>query len=192
VTDTEIVESVVARLTDQKLAVPAVAFPQDPEAVAGAGLYSWWADVEGRAILGEPLGTILPALIYAGQSGATSRRAGVERVATLRSRIRTNHLNGNVRSSTFRKTLTSLLRDHLGLRLVAPDRLDEASNRAVTVWIRQHLAVATVRVDDRAELIDLEEAVLARLDPPLNLMGMPTTPTRRRLAALRRGLGQFP
>lgn len=191
-TDIAIVKSVVARLTDPKLAVPAAAFPQDPEAVAGPGLYSWWADEEGRAILGAPLGTMLPALIYAGQSGATSRRTGVERVATLRSRIQTNHLNGNVRSSTFRKTLTCLLRDHLGLLVAAPDRLEEASNRAVSGWIRQHLAIATVRVDDRAVLIELEEAVLARLDPPLNLMGMPTTPIRRRLTSLRRGLGQFP
>ncbi len=191
-TEKALVEWAVAQLSDPKLAAPAAAFPRDRREVDGPGLYSWWADEGGRAILGAPLGTVLPPLIYAGQSGATTRRARVERVATLGSRIRTNHLGGNVKSSTFRKTLTSLLRDQLGLELVAPDRLDEASNRAVTVWIRQHLSVATVRVDDRAELIDLEEAVLARLDPPLNLMGMPTTPTRRRLTTLRRGLGQVP
>lgn len=33
-----------------------------------------------------------------------------------------------------------------------------------------------------------EEAVLARLDPPLNLMHMPKTPLRRKLSQLRKAL----
>ena len=109
------------------------------------------------------------------------RRGGVERVATLRSRIGGNHLNGNVGSSTFRKTLSSVLLAPLQLHVSGKDRLDQASNRLVSMWMRRHLAVVTAQVEERSTLAQIEVAVLARLDPPLNLMGMAPTPIRARL-----------
>jgi hypothetical protein len=81
-----------------------------------------------------------------------------------------------------------LLLGPLGLRVEGKDRLDKVSNDAVSAWMSQHLAVATVPFDDRSVLIEVEEAILRRLDPPLNLMGMSPTPIRRRLRELRRNL----
>jgi hypothetical protein len=186
--DAAAIDVLVACLSNQEKAEPASGFPRDPGAVAGPGLYAWWADDEGRSTLGAPFGVTLPSLIYAGQTGATSRRAGVERVATLRSRIGGNHLNGNAGSSTFRKTLSSVLLAPLQLHVSGKDRLDEASNRSVSMWMRGHLSVVTVQVEERSTLAEIEEAVLAKLDPPLNLMGMAPTPIRARLRELRREL----
>jgi hypothetical protein len=186
--DEALVVSLANWLSNRDNAEPAASFPRDPQAVAGPGLYSWWADSEGLCILGEPFGVALPPLIYAGQTGATSRRARVERVATLRSRIGGNHLNGNANSSTFRRTLSSVLMGPLQLRVCGRGRLDEDSNRAVSIWMRRHLAVATVSVPDRSSLAEVEEAVLARIDPPLNLIGMRPTAVRTQLRDLRRRL----
>jgi hypothetical protein len=155
---------------------PAAGLPRDPDALESTGLYSWWADDEGRPTLGEPFGLILPPLIYAGQTGSTSRLAGVKRGTTLRSRILDNHFNDNVRSSTFRKTINSILLEPLKLRTQGPARLDEASKRRVSTWMRGHLAIATVRVEERSRLAGVEVEVLAGLGPALNLMGMATTP----------------
>ena len=191
-TDGAAIDILVAWLSDQTKAEPAAGFPRDPQAVAGPGLYAWWADDEGRSTLGEPFGLTLPPLIYAGQTGATSRRAGVQRVSTLRSRIGSNHLSGNAGSSTFRKTLSSVLMAPLELHLSGKDRLDEISNRSVSMWMRRHLAIVTVQVEERSTLAEIEEAVLARLDPPLNLMGMALTPIRALLRELRRELNANP
>jgi hypothetical protein len=45
------------------------------------------------------------------------------------------------------------------LHVVGHDRLDGISNRAVSSWMRQHLSIAAVRIDDRSTLSDMEEAV---------------------------------
>jgi hypothetical protein len=45
---------------------------------------------------------------------------------------------------------------------------------------------------DRARLSQIEGEVLWRLDPPLNLMGMPPTPIRQRLTRLRARLNAPP
>jgi hypothetical protein len=186
--DKGLIEWLTDCLTDRTIAQPAHNFPTDPAAVDGPGLYSWWADDDGLTTLSEPLGVALPPLIYVGQTGATSRRAGIERVATLRSRIGTNHLNGNVSSSTFRKTLSAILFSPLQLCLSSKNRLDKPSNEAVSRWMRCHLWVTAVKVEDRATLAEVEEEILARLDPPLNLMGMPATPVRSQLRMLRQRL----
>ena len=125
-------------------------------------------DQVGGAQLAETYGVQLPPLIYAGQAGATSSKAGVERGATLLSRIKGNHLGGNIRSSTFRRTLAASLFEPLGLRLAGPSKLEPASNAALSAWMRAHLSLATVACRDRATLSELEDAVLAELDPPLN------------------------
>jgi hypothetical protein len=81
-----------------------------------------------------------------------------------------------------------LLLAALNLRIDGKDRLDRWSNQAVSAWMRLHLAVTTVPLDDRAALIEVEEVVLQRLDPPLNLLGMPSTAIRLRLGDLCRNL----
>jgi hypothetical protein len=87
------------------------------------------------------------------------------------------HLGGNHEFSTFRRSLGAILASAVGSAGV-----DEA---ALTQWMLQHLRVVTVSFDDRDELGRLETRVLKTLDPPLNLKGMPTTPLRQRLKALR-------
>lgn len=181
------VDRLVRSVSDVSAAEPAASFPSNRDAVGFPGLYSWWADDDARRVLGASLRADLPPLIYAGQAGAMTARAGITRSSTLGSRILGNHLNGNAGSSTFRKTLSAALFEPLELRLSAPGRLDPTSNARVSAWMRAHLAVATVS-SDCSTLAAVERAVLERLDPPLNLMGMAPTPVRARLQALRRDL----
>ena len=111
-------------------------------------------------------------LIYAGQAGASTKRSGTERVATLRSRIGGNHLRGNIGSSTFRKTLTAVLFEPLGLRLSGRGKLDRASTQSVSEWMQAHLSLATVACPDRGEtLAALEEDVLQVLGRPSTSWG---------------------
>src|SRR5438552_1138242 len=93
--ESTIVDALVDRLTDPANAESAAGFPLDRAATEHPGLYSWWADDETQRILSTLFGVQMPALIYAGQAGATSTRSRRIRSATLRSRICTNHLNGN-------------------------------------------------------------------------------------------------
>ncbi len=180
-----LVDALVVKLSDRSSAHPAMRFPMDAAEADRAGLYAWWADAVGLAVLSAVFDVGLPPLIYAGQAGATSTRSKTERAATLRSRIGGNHLNGNVTSSTFRKPLTAVLHQPLALQLHASGRLARDSNTAVSSWMREHLSVAIAPVDDRSRLAVIEAAVLGRLDPPLNLMGMRATPVRMRLRQLR-------
>lgn len=182
------VRRIVEALEDPTRRKPARDFPLGQAEVDEAGLYAWFVDEPGARQLSEVFGVGLSGLIYAGQAGATSSKAGVERSATLLSRILRNHLRGNIRSSTFRRTLTAALLQPLGLRLARPDALEPASNEVVSEWMRAHLEIATVACPDRATLAALESAVLQELNPPLNLMGMPPTGVRSRLKTLRREL----
>jgi hypothetical protein len=175
----DVVGELVAHLADPANAEPPVSFPLEPSRADHPGLYAWWADGDGLAVLSAPFGESLGPPIYAGQTGATSTRSAKQRSATLRSRISANHLNGNVASSTFRETLTAVLSAPLSLHPVAPRRLDNASNRALSIWMHHYLCVAIVPFDDRDDLAAVEQAVLARLDQPLNLMGMRATTIRR-------------
>lgn len=169
--------------------VAASAWPGDL-AINGAGLYTWWADRHGAADLSSGLGLPLSAgLIYAGQTGGTTV-GGVERVATLHSRIGGNHLRGRIRGSTFRFTLAAALIKPLGLVADGPKRLTSDSEVVLSTWMRKHLSVCTVVIADRLEVIRLEGAMLARLDPPLNLDGMPATTLRGQITRLRRDLGR--
>ena len=160
------IDAFVERLTDPANAESAATFPRDHAATESPGLYSWWADEEVLEMLQSLLCARMPALIYAGQAGATSTRSRRTRSATLRSRISANHLNGNVGSSTFRKSITAVLLEPLALRLSGPDRLDRTSNEAVTAWMRAHLRIVTAPYNDRDRLAEVEHAVLERIDPP--------------------------
>lgn len=183
------VDETAAWLADSGNAHPAREFPAGQDDVDQAGLYAWFADEGGLSMLSAVLGAALAPLIYAGQAGATSSRSGTVRLATLRSRIGGNHLRGNIGSSTFRRTLTAVLFEPLELVLDRPGKLSRPSTAKVTQWMHDHLRLATYACPDRAALAALEDEVLARLDPPLNLMGMRSSPTRLRLRELRRQLG---
>jgi hypothetical protein len=149
-------------------------------------LYSWWVDSDGAADLSAGLGQpIPPDRIYAGQTGATKWPSGTTGEATLASRIGANHLRGRIRASTFRLTLAASLTQPLALIHTAAKRLDTASEHRLSAWMREHLALAMRPVDNRDPLADLEHRVLRKLNPPLNLEGMPPTLLRSELSRLR-------
>jgi hypothetical protein len=182
----EEIERAVAALGDRNMAESPRTFPRDARAAAAPGLYAWWADETALVVLASTLHAELPPLIYAGQAGATSTRSLKESRATLGSRIKSNHIGGNVRASTFRHTLAAVVRAPLGLRAERQGRLDRASEECLTSWIKEHLVVAIRPYSDAVNLEALEHGVLTVLDPPLNLRGMLPNPTRRRLRTLRR------
>ena len=156
-----------------------------------AGLYSWWVDQRGAADLSLGLGVRMQAgRIYVGQAGATKWPSGKIGNATLQSRIAAQHLRGNVRGSTFRRTLAAALMRTLDLRTSAPGRLDADSERRLSEWMREHLSVAVHPLPERDALEHLEHLVLAKLDPPLNLDGMPDTSVRLALRAGRTELAK--
>lgn len=151
------------------------------------GMYAWWGDETARSVLGDVLGTALPALLYVGQAGATSR-SGKESGSTLASRIKGNHIRGNVGSSTFRYTLSSLLVGPLTLKMPDRQKLDPASNSVISSWIAAHLRVSIAPYKHRDGLREVEEVVIAQLDPPLNLRHCQPTDARARITQLRRTL----
>ena len=117
-----------------------------------------------------------PGRIYAGLTGATKWPSGKVGKMTLGDRIGRNHLRGTIRGSTFRRTLAALLRRRLGLGLGLAGRLTAESEGRLSLWMRDHLAVAVYPFAERDALASLEQEALAALDPPLNLDHMKLTP----------------
>jgi hypothetical protein len=145
------------------------------------GLYAWFVDGEGAQHLTD--GIKLPVgdgLIYAGQAGAGTSSA------TIGSRMRGNHLGGDIYGSTFRLTLASALRSRLALQPTGGGHMSRDGEGRLTTWVHDHLAVAVIPYPDRARLDTLESVVLDRLDPPLNIAKRPPSPVRARLTDLRR------
>ena len=179
---------IVARLSNPDEAEDPMRISEIRAAAGSPGLYSWWADSVAIDQFAKVVGPI-PAhrCIYVGQTGAT-QPSGKPSRATLKSRILGNHLRGNVGSSTFRKTISAILFEPLKLRLNKPDQLTRDSNKVVSGWIKDHLRVVIVPYADRDSLLDVEKQVLASLDPPFNLNGVPTNDVRRRLKDLRKRL----
>ena len=88
------------------------------------------------------------------------------------------HLGSRHEFSTFRLSLGAVLANASGF-----DEIDEG---ALTTWMNAHLKVIPVPVQDPDTLDGLETAVLAALDPPLNLQKMPRSSVRSQLSGLRR------
>lgn len=177
-------------LSDRARAEPPATFPKDAAAADAPGLYAWWGDEEAVRVIGGALGGQVGSLLYVGQAGATSRVAGKRSNATLASRIRGQHIRAQTRASTFARTMAAVLREPMQLELAAPGLLTEHSRQRLSCWICEHLQIAVVPVPAPDTLTAVEDAVLAALDPPLNLDAMPRTPQRRRLSELRSELGR--
>ena len=176
---------IVAIISNPANAVEPQRFLKDAERLVRPGMYAWWADDEARLVLGAPLDVQLGPLLYVGQAGATKWPSGKRSSATLASRIGRQHIRGNARSSTFRRTVSALLFDQLSLVHAGGGRLDRPSNSTVSVWIDRHLRVAAAPFDDRDALGRVEKAILDELDPPLNLSKCTPSHVRNRLTALR-------
>jgi hypothetical protein len=143
------------------------------------GLYSWWVDPDGAKDLSAGLeSSVPPGLVYAGLAGATRWPSGRASSNTLRSRIAGMHLGGRHEFSTFRRSL--------GAVLAAVHRQDRIDEDELTRWMHARLRVVAIPCADPDTLGRLESDVLTRLNPPLNLRGMPRTPVRERLTSLRK------
>jgi hypothetical protein len=114
-----------------------------------------------------------PGLIYAGLAGATRWPSGKRSTTPCGPPLAGMHLGGPTEFSTFRRTLAALLRGPLSLTSEDDPRL--------SAWISDHLQVTPVVVENADTLGRLEESVLQRLDPPLNLQGMTPTPLGARI-----------
>jgi NTP pyrophosphatase (non-canonical NTP hydrolase) len=182
------VDDLVVTLADPTDADSPAEFPSDPAAVNGPGMYSWWASDPARDLLSGWLADQIPGLIYAGQAGATKWPSGTRSSATLQTRIVRNHIKGSARSSTFRKTLSAILLEPLDLSVGDGGKLTPESRARVAEWMHQHLKVKIAPFGDADHLGRIESEVLARLDPPLNIEGLPSTEVRRRITQLRREL----
>ena len=172
--------------------VPASEWPAGAEGLDRPGLFGFWVDGAGAADLARGLDVPFEAgQIYVGQAGATkwpSGRAGTE---TLGDRIGRVHLAGKVRGSTLRLTLASILLDQLDLTVQAAMLLQASSEQALSEWMRAHLSVAVHPHDDRDSLAGLEQAVVQRLDPPLNIEAyLPATSVRQAVAGLQKRISR--
>jgi len=182
--------TLVHELTNREKAIEPARFPADPAEAKRPGMYSWWGDDEACAVLGEAIGVKLPHLLYVGQAGATRWPSGAKSAATLASRIGTQHIRGNARSSTFRLTISSLLIEPLSLTTAGGGKLDPASNERTSAWIADHLRIAIAPFDDRDTLGRLEKEVVGQLDPPLNLEHCPPSQARTRITQRRGAIGR--
>ena len=159
-------------LGDVTRAIP-LANLEESHVPTAPGLYSWWVDESGALALTSGLGHRVDAgLVYLGQAGATRWPSGQRSANTLRGRLIGRHRDGSVNFSTFRRTLAASLNG------VDAGQVDES---ALTDWMRRHLAVAWRGSDDADGLATVEDDVLARLDPVLNVRGMQGTDVRLEL-----------
>jgi hypothetical protein len=117
--------------------------PTDGGAPEEHGIYAWWMapgaipDLNGPAHAAEKL-----ELLYVGIAPKDAQSK-----ATLRSRIRGQHLGGNIGSSTFRQSLAALLSEDRGWMTRwsrGRAQLVHEHNRALSKWQRDHLRLAWV------------------------------------------------
>jgi GIY-YIG catalytic domain len=172
--------------------VPASEWPAGVEGVDRPGLFGLWVDEAGAADLARGLDEPLEAgRIWVGQAGATRGTSGRVTTDTLGSRIARTHLQGRVRSSTVRLTLAGILFVQLDLVVQASALLQASAEQELSDWMRAHLSIAVHPHDDRDSLTGLEQAVVQRLDPPLNIDDfLPATSVRQSVIALRRRISR--
>jgi hypothetical protein len=144
--------------------------PSSPtSAPAEPGFYAWWCR---RKYLSNasPMFPYEPrppvpaewSLLYVGisPSTVTSRRH-------LAARLIKNHAHGNIGASTFRLSVASLLLAELDLQpRTGSDRSRIQSEEPLTAWIERSCGV-TFAITGRPW--EFEAAVIAQLNPPLNL-----------------------
>lgn len=145
------------------------------------GLYAWWTvkgSIPGVPPCPHPSDDLDLFYIGIAPKDSTSQ-------ATLRSRVVDNHINGNTGSSTFKKTLASLLFETMHWRPRLTDRplLTATDNAALRDWQHQNLRLTWAK---HGEPWDIEDIVIARLQPPLNLAGNSAHPFHGVLTSARK------
>src|SRR4051794_29915263 len=172
------VDSGVGRLRgDLRTVADAHRLPNAGGLPESPGLYAWWM-VPG--VIHGVTGPSHPAqpfeLLYVG----IAPKDGQSR-ATLRSRIRGQHLGGNIGSSTFRQSLAALLFEAMGWTTRwsgTRAQLSPEDNGALSDWQREHLRLAWV---ERPRPWTIEAQVIALMQPSLNLADNASRPLYHRL-----------
>jgi hypothetical protein len=172
--------------------VPAREWPAGAEGLDRPGLFGFWVDEDGAAELARGLDAPFDAgRVYVGQAGATKWPSGRASGDALGARVGRVHLAGKVRGSALRLTLAAILLDQLHLVVQAAMLLVPSSEHELSAWMRAHLLVAVHPHDDRDSLLGLEQAVVQRLDPSLNLEAyLPATTVRQTVGALRKRISR--
>lgn len=129
----------------------------------GSGVYAWWA---APTVFPD-----LPRLDH--PDDPALRLLYVGRATSLRGRITRNHLrkSGN---STLRRTLAGLLMLTEGYHTMWTDRvvLIPEDERRLTTWMHERLRLTWA--EDPAPR-EIEDELIQRLTPPLNVSGVDTT-----------------
>ena len=168
------VSDLIEALGDRGRAVPASDFDASASDAGSCGVYAWWADEDARQLIGDTLGAAANPLIYVGKTKQTLKR-----------RVLRTHLNGNIRNSTLRWSLTAILMETAAFADAHPDARAIRRSPSLSDWMREHLDIAIAAIAP-GHLDDAERAIMAHYDPPLNLQGVARTPARDRLTGLRR------
>ncbi len=186
---TEEVEAALRALDIAPVRIRVCNWPVGLVGLDSPGLYSWWADDKGLCDLESGFGLPIPGpRIYGGQAGATQwLKSGLAKkcTVTLRSRIGTRRLGLRSDYSTLRHTIAGPLKRKLNLVAVGKNRLDRSSEERLRDWMREHFILAVHPFLNRDVLRNLEDQVLTRLDPPLNLRGFPREGVRKQISLLR-------
>jgi hypothetical protein len=162
-----------AWLADPENAQPACVVAADARLAATSGLYAWHGDEVARELVGNLFDPAPVGPLYVGRINAALQ------LRTGRNRLR------NTKASSLRCSLAAMLWDELELRCVAAQTIDPVGNLRLTDWMLEHLSVAIAPVATKSVIAPLEEDVLRRLDPPLNLTKVGWSPGRTRLRRLR-------
>lgn len=162
-------------LADPRNAIPTSGISTLPKS---PGLYGWVIDPAGARMLNRCLQLpVKPGLVFVGQVGGSTWHTLVDPVRNLRDHIDRVQLHGRTRASTFRMTLATVLREHLGM--------SSLEDRQLTEWMLEHLSVAVWPTTDVDSLHKVLQLVVAELDPPLNVDHLPATAYRDRLQQMR-------
>src|SRR5579884_3505655 len=119
-------------------------------------------------------------LLYVGISPTRATSAGL-----IRSRVVDQHLGGNTASSTFRFVRAAFLFDKLSLTPRAKSKkviLDAEDNARLRRWQVEHLGLTWCQ---RARPWEVEDGVIALLQPPLHCAANESHPFNPRVIAVR-------
>lgn len=151
------------------------------------GLYAVYGDSTAWADLALADDGPIAGLLYAGKA---------EDSFVARD-LRTHFASGRTGQSTVRRSFAALLRESLDLHGVPRNTekpghfanfgLSPDGDERLTRWMWGRLSLAVWPTTGAAPLLDLESAVVRRLDPPLNIEHLPRS-SRRHLSAARRAM----
>jgi hypothetical protein len=146
------------------------------------GLYAWFVDAEGARVLNRCLKLpVREGLVFVGQVGGSTWHSTADPVLNVRDHVERIQLHGRTRASTFRMTLATVLGEHLGMTSLEDPKL--------TAWMTKHLSISAWGSSHVGRLAEVEQLVIAEVNPPLNVDHLPATEYRSRLNQMRRFLG---